>query len=140
MIKAPYFLLNSADVAIFLIFKTVFMGSSEILPYIWKNITKMSGIFVWNFISSPNFQKIGIYLVNTHIFWYIDMLDVTASYWMAFDFIALLAILIHYYWTFMSEVMYLSMIVCTSSTHILICQHARYDCKLWKASWFYCLF
>ena len=45
-------------------------------------------------------------LINTHTFWCINMLDVTASYGMPFDFIAFFGIFI-YNWRFISEVLYL---------------------------------
>ena len=34
----------------------------------------------------------------------------------------------------------LSQNVCLINIHILIYQHARCDCKLWSAQWFYCVF
>ena len=34
----------------------------------------------------------------------------------------------------------LSKNVCLINTHILVYQHARYDCKLWSAFKFYCVF
>ena len=37
-----------------LIFETVSLGRSATLPYVWKNITKKNGIFIWK--SSPNFH------------------------------------------------------------------------------------
>ena len=47
LLKIPFFILNYLNVAGFLIFKTVFLGSSAKLPYVWKNVIKMNGICVW---------------------------------------------------------------------------------------------
>ena len=34
----------------------------------------------------------------------------------------------------------INLFVCLTNTHILIYRHARCDCKLWNALWFYCGF
>ena len=40
-------------------------------------------------------------------------------------------------WSLMSEVLYLDQTFTDNVTNIkiLVCQHARFDCKLWKVSW-----
>ena len=34
----------------------------------------------------------------------------------------------------------LSQIVCLTNVHILVCQYAKCDCRLWRVLWFNCVF
>ena len=83
-------------------------------------------------------QNICLINHNQHTFWYIDIdkPDVTASYGRLFDFIALFGNFAH----IIDEdsrlncciFTKLSQIICLTNAHILVCQHAKCDCRLWK--------
>ena len=69
LLKLTFFIQNHPSVAKFLIFKTVLLGRSTTLSYVWKNITKMIGICVWKHLSSTNFHRMFfcIYILECHI-------------------------------------------------------------------------
>ena len=47
LLKVSYIVPIDPNVAGFSIFNTVFCYRMETLPYVWKNITKISGICIW---------------------------------------------------------------------------------------------
>ena len=72
-----------------------------------KNIEKINRICVWKLISLSNFHRICV--LSVHAFQYIDIPHVTASYGTLFNFtVFALGIFIHYYWPFMSKLLYLN--------------------------------
>ena len=107
-----------------------------------KYITKISGICVWQHISSPNFHRMCV--LSIHTFWCIDLLDVTKSYGRSFDFIAFFG----YFSNIIDEnlclkysiFIELSQIMCLMNVHILLYQHAKCDCSLKRVLWFNCIF
>ena len=106
LLKVSYIIQNYPSIVRFLNFKTLFLDRSKTLPYVWKNITEMNNICVWKDIASPKFHRICVLLILT--FWYIYMLDVTASYGTSLEFIAFfLGIFIHNWRSFMSDLLYL---------------------------------
>ena len=86
-LKIQCIILVDPNIAVILIFKTLCLGRSKTLPYVWKKIS----------------QERHLRLVS-HIF------------------------------------TKLSQIVCLINVHILICQHAKCDCRLWNVLWFNCVF
>ena len=58
LLKVKYIILNYLKMARFLIFETLCLGRAKTWTYVWKNLTKMSGIWVWYHIASPNFHRI----------------------------------------------------------------------------------
>ena len=47
LLKVGYITLNFPNMAWFLILETLCLGRANTLTYVWKNITKMNGIWVW---------------------------------------------------------------------------------------------
>ena len=81
---------------------------------------------------------------SIRIFLYIDLPDVTASYGRPFDFIA-------FFWVFSYTIDEYSCLkyfifnkllqfVYLINVHILVCQNAKCDCRLWQFLWFNCVF
>ena len=68
------------------------------------------------------------------------MPDITANYERPFDFIAVLSaffLFIHVKYYIVTKH---SQIVNLVNVHILVYQHAKCDCMLWKLLWFNCAF
>ena len=106
-----------------------------------RSVKKMLTIIVvWSAL--PNIHFLCIWWIKT--FWYNDMSDVTVIYGMLLNFIAFS----EYYFHIIEDYSSLkccistkvSLIVFLTNTHILICWHARCDCKLRKVRWFNCFF
>ena len=76
LLKIRYIILVNLKLTDFWFSRPFFLGRSAILPYVWKNITKINVICVWQHISSSNFYRM---CVNTEI-WCINMPDVTANF------------------------------------------------------------
>ena len=47
ILNTPYIILNYPNVVGFLIFESLFLVRSKIMPYVTKNITKVNGICIW---------------------------------------------------------------------------------------------
>ena len=75
-------------------------------------------------------------LINKHI-WYINMPDATASYGRSFDYIVFID---EYSCLKYCIITKLSQIECLINVHILVCQHVKYDSRLWKIQLRFCVF
>ena len=125
---------NVSDKLLILIFGAICLGRLAPLPYVQKKYHKNKRhlcLVTYIFIKlSQNVCLIDAYISC------IFMPDVTAIYGTPLDFIA-------FFWVFsyiideysclkyciftkLSQIMYLI------DVHILVCQHAKYDCMLWK--------
>ena len=91
LLKNGYTLLVDHNLARFLITKTVFCLQHGNTVLSAKCTTKMNGICVWKYISSPNFHR--MYVYSIHTFCYIDMPDLSASYGRPFNFSTFLVFL-----------------------------------------------
>ena len=81
------------------------------------------------------------YMSNQYTYFHIS----TCQMWLhvmecPFILLRFLGFFIHYYWPFMSELLYFHLIVCLINTHILIYRNARYHSKLWFYSIFFANF
>ena len=65
LLKIPYIIQNSPNMAGFFIFSTLCLGKWKTFPYVQKNIIKMNGICVWYHISLPSFHRICVSLIHT---------------------------------------------------------------------------
>ena len=135
--KIPYFIQDYPNANRFLFFETIFLGRSKTCPMSERTITKMKGICVTYLYQS--FTKC---VYNWYILWCIDIPVVTASYEMPFNLIfdCFFSSIIDEH-SFLKYFIFIqhSQIVCIINIHILVCQHAKYDCRLWKVLWFNCI-
>ena len=147
---------------------TVYSGSSATLPNVWKTKSQNHTAFAFGntiytfwYINVPDvatfygmpfdfitfFGHFHTLLLNTKLlqivclmytFWHVNMPNVIASYERFCDSIALN--FAHNWWILISKVLYLHYInwVLDEYKHLNIIKIRR-DCKLWNASWFYCV-
>ena len=107
--------------------------------YLGKSKTLLKKYHKNGWHKTPSFHIIYVQLIFT--FRHINMPDLTASYGTPLILLRLFGYFhddhscLNYY-IFIK----LLQIICLINLHILVCQNAKCDCKLWKILWFNCVF